>query len=550
MSVQVPPYFGEHSSMFLIFTGIFFLYAEIHYRLAGGPSRLYRRHPEILADAPFRIDPGMTLPVLLLIKDAHRFPIWLDAVKITVKHAEILVFQHRYSIDENIEQFWWHTLIDCQLPSALYGELKVRVQFAYKRRGKQFVVTNDNYPTLSHDDFSVYKSANYLPGHQNLKYGDLHYHSNFTADQIEYGAPIDVSARVAKSAGLDFLVVSDHSYDLDTHPENYKKLDSTLAKWYRSRKEISDTNRKHGNHKALLLPAEEVTVRNSDTGNVHMLVVNHPEFIPGTGDSGRKIRGQSEHSVGEVLQLMNGQSLAIAGHPHTNVPILQRWLIRRDSWKAADTQLSKLHGLQILNGLVGQDFLSGKAEWIRHLLNGDRKFVYAGNDAHGNFNRYRQIDLPMVTMKEHNNQILGKCKTGLLLNQSYSQNVDTICGALKQGNCFITNGPALILEAQNSQRKWQMGEVVPDGHYTIKINAESTKEFGDLDTIILFRGIIGERREQQIIAKSYQNQSEISVAHTHNSINQTCYYRAEITTKKDDTFALTNPVWIQTSSTV
>ena len=200
--------------------------------------------------------------------------------------------------------------------------------------------------------------------------------------------------------------------------------------------------------------------------------------------------------------------------------------------------------------MVGQDFLSGKAEWIRHLLNGDRKFVYAGNDAHGNFNRYRQIDLPMVTMKEHNNQILGKCKTGLLLNQSYSQNVDTICGALKQGNCFITNGPALILEAQNSQRKWQMGEVLPDGHYTIKINAESTKEFGDLDTIILFRGIIGERREQQIIAKSYQNQSEISVAHTHNSINQTCYYRAEITTKKDDTFALTNPVWIQTSSTV
>lgn len=548
MGVQLPQYIGEPSSLLLILAGIFFLYAEIHYRLAGGPSRLYRRHPEVLADTPFRLGPGMSLPIFLLIKDAHRYPISLEVVEISVKKADVLIFHNRYSINEDIEEFWWHKLIHCRLPDSVYGELKVRVQFTYTRRGKRYIVINDNYPTLSHADYSVYRSSNYLPEHQKFAYGDLHYHSNFTSDQIEYGAPIDVSALIAKSAGLDFLAISDHSYDLDTHLENYKKLDSTLAKWYLSREEISAVNQNIGSHKALLLPAEEVTVRNSNTGNVHMLVINHPAFIPGTGDSGRKIRGQSEHSVGEVLDMLTGQSLAIAGHPHSTVPLLQRWLIRRDSWKTADIQLSKLSGLQILNGIVGQDFLSGKSEWIRHLLDGDRKFIYAGNDAHGNFNRYRQIDLPMATMKEHNDQILGKCRTGLLINQNDSQKVDAVCSALRQGKCFITNGPSLILEVQGNQRKWQMGDVVPDGNYALKMNAKSTKEFGHVDSLTLFRGIIGEQREYQVFTKSYQNHSEISMTYEHNSINQTCYYRAEITTKKDKTFALTNPVWIQVSA--
>ena len=47
------------------------LYAEMHYRWWPLPSRYFRKEPEILADAPRRVEPGQPLPLLLLVKDAN-----------------------------------------------------------------------------------------------------------------------------------------------------------------------------------------------------------------------------------------------------------------------------------------------------------------------------------------------------------------------------------------------------------------------------------------------------------------------------------------------
>ena len=52
------------------------LYAETHYRVIPGIwSRLFRREPEIITDTVWRLDFGHKLPVLLLVKDAHLFPV-------------------------------------------------------------------------------------------------------------------------------------------------------------------------------------------------------------------------------------------------------------------------------------------------------------------------------------------------------------------------------------------------------------------------------------------------------------------------------------------
>jgi len=48
-----------------------FLYAETHYRFPYFFSLLRKNEPEIIADAPHRIEPGSPLPILILIKDAH-----------------------------------------------------------------------------------------------------------------------------------------------------------------------------------------------------------------------------------------------------------------------------------------------------------------------------------------------------------------------------------------------------------------------------------------------------------------------------------------------
>ncbi len=552
MIINSPDILGNSSVIWCVLSGIFLLYAEIHYRMGGGPSWIYRRHPEILADVPHRINPSSTLPVLLFIKDAHTFPIFLESVHLTIRQNYENLSHNQYSLNESIDRFWWSKLIYCELPKTAFGTLWVDVQFSYKIRGKRFVVTNDNFPGLSHRDFKVFHASDGLPLSNEVLYGDLHYHSQYTSDQIEFGAPIEASANVAKSIGLDFLAISDHSYDLDTEPEHYERLDSSIAKWHRSREEIADLNRAGGNYKSILLPAEEVTVQNHASGNVHMLVINHPDFIPGSGDSGRKIRGKSEYTIPEVLNLLGEHSLGIAGHPHTPAPTLQRWLIRRDSWKSEDTEQTQLDGLQFLNGVMNADFFAGKKQWIQQLLMGDRKFIYAGNDAHGNFNRYRQIYMPMISLREKEDQILGKCRTGLLLQSDATPDIETISDALKQGCCFITNGPALVLRVgHHGENSWQMGDVAPNGKYTITAYALSTEEFGYLDTLKLYRGIVGESREQLILTKSYQQLMEVTEKQLHTPIPQNCYYRAEVSTKQGiidlTTSALTNPIWIQSS---
>ena len=67
------------------------LYAELHFRFKWSWSAYYLREPEILADLPYRVEPGTDIPVLLLIKDSHQFPITLREIKVKLyKSNELL----------------------------------------------------------------------------------------------------------------------------------------------------------------------------------------------------------------------------------------------------------------------------------------------------------------------------------------------------------------------------------------------------------------------------------------------------------------------------
>ncbi len=61
-------------------------YAETHYRFKYFFSLYKKSEPEIIADAPHRVDPDKPYPVMLLIKDADRYPIDLCSVKLTIYH--------------------------------------------------------------------------------------------------------------------------------------------------------------------------------------------------------------------------------------------------------------------------------------------------------------------------------------------------------------------------------------------------------------------------------------------------------------------------------
>ncbi len=67
------------------------LYAETHYKFKGIYSRLFQTEPEIVADAPFRVEPGRPIPILVLVKDAHRFPIEIQKILIEIKQTDKLI---------------------------------------------------------------------------------------------------------------------------------------------------------------------------------------------------------------------------------------------------------------------------------------------------------------------------------------------------------------------------------------------------------------------------------------------------------------------------
>jgi hypothetical protein len=97
-----------------------FTYAETHYRFKYFFSFLKKPEPEIIADAPHRLEPGIQLPLLILVKDADRYPVIMEKIEVDfllnrVSCAKAIVFEDRIEI---MEPLWWRVL-SLNLPEQL-----------------------------------------------------------------------------------------------------------------------------------------------------------------------------------------------------------------------------------------------------------------------------------------------------------------------------------------------------------------------------------------------------------------------------------------------
>jgi hypothetical protein len=371
----------------------------MHYRFRITGSRYFKEEPEIIADAPFRVAPGEDLPILLLVKDANRYPIFLDSVEIQIRDSDNPEFhqENHIRIRREISEYWWYQVFPVTIPErGVNLRVMVTIHYRINRRNKSCM--NHNLALLKPRPMMVHLAENDFPCSEFYRWGDLHFHSNLTEDMVEFGSPIRETALVADGLGLDFFGITDHSYDLDDLPGSWKERDPTLKKWHDSRAEVRRLN-EHPSTVCTVLPAEEVTLMNLKGRNVHALVFNHPEFIPGSGDGAeRPFRFQSEYTTKSLGQLLSKDSLVIAAHPFVAVPPFQWVLIKRGKWEWEDIILPHINGLQILNGSLDEGFFSGIQIWKKLLLEGYQKFIYAGNDAHGNFNFFRQIKTPMISL--------------------------------------------------------------------------------------------------------------------------------------------------------
>ena len=501
------------------------LYAETHYRFKYFFSYLKKSEPEIIADIPHRLEPGKDLPVLLIVKDADSYPVRIIRISVLDEKREIFSDETVLDVSESQKEFFFS--VPAERLTCGLRQISVAVSYQCGRHRRTCV--SDNHRGTSHAPFPVYISENPLPRIGRCFYGEPHSHTSNTSDQVEFGASLRTNLNMAKALGLDFFAATDHSYDLDDYPDNYLRNDPEIQKWISFRDEAAALNR--GEKDFVIIPGEEVSVRNSENRNVHCLVYNHPDFIPGSGDGAEKwFHWNSEYSLHDTLGSLSPGASAFAAHPFEKPPLLQRIFINRGAWTMDDCKNEHLRGLQIINGGTDIALHDEIARWARLLLQGYRLTGLAGNDAHGNFARFRQISFPFFTMREHYYHLFGRWRTGVYLEDGDAFSLTSLLKAMNTGNCFMTNGPAIHFSAGTDS-------------VSLRSRIASSPEFGLITHVRIIEGIIGSDHESVIQEKRYEpaaGSDDWSLPVT--DTKQAVYYRSEVSTEKNR-MAFSNPIW-------
>jgi hypothetical protein len=298
------------------------LMAEAHTTLTG------RNQPEFHADAPWRLDVGLdTIPLLLIIREANLRPPAMGPWRM-----------QSVQIEQELPDGHWYTLLHyaaSELPEVApdgtiqtdFWAFRTRIpveQLAnvdLERRGETVrlrVVFDGRFPPDVPGLHSVYRYLETYLAREPLPlrraagsseprcwfYGDTHYHSAFTNDIWEFGNPVRDARDAGIAIGLDWLVITDHSCDLD------EKDDDTfnLSRWERLKRELSRWS--VSNHTFRCILGEEVTVRKGGIGYLHMLAI---------GGLRRLIEGgfwsDSDHLVKQVAQKLIDRAAHQGGYP-------------------------------------------------------------------------------------------------------------------------------------------------------------------------------------------------------------------------------------------
>jgi hypothetical protein len=298
-----------------------------------------------------------------------------------------------------------------------------------------------------------------------------------------------------------------------------------------------------------IVRGEEVTCENDEGKNVHFLVFGQTELVQGSGDGAERwLHTRSEHTISEVLKVKSRGAAAFAAHAQEPVPFLQRLLLGRGVWSFRDLQNEGLAGLQIINGKLDVGFEQSYRVWVRLLLSGSRVSAIAGNDAHGNFNRFRQIGIPFLTIREHQHQLFGKWRTGIFIEGDLSEK--SVLLALRQGRSIMTDGPVVQMTAMSSDGQLVgIGGTIRADSVHLSIDILSSEEFGQIVAIRVIVGKVGTAIEQTAFRfegnQGFGLQKDFSLDRT--SAN---YVRVEVTTSDSGNcdgkphFCFTNPIWI------
>jgi hypothetical protein len=457
----------------------FFGYAETHYKFKLPWSPLHKPWPEIFFDLPFQFVPGARPRVHLFVKDGDLYPVTLSELEFQLRHPtgrlETWIEPPPQISDRKNLQTLPYSLPYSLLP----GNYQLEILFTCRnRKGVLRKSRTHNYPGLSPWPLIFRILEETLPYPPGWSAGEMHCHSDFSSDPVEFGAPLAVLQEAGWQAGLNYVLVTDHSYDFYYRRDRYMQPTDPAENFAEYQQQAMTLNQANPQF-ATLIPGEEVSCGNGENENVHLLTFGHKDFLPGLGDGGRRwFNNKPDLRVAAVIEKLQGTP-CFAAHPQARISWFEKRIFRRGRWNTDDVlNHPGLCGLQFWNGHRGTDFREGYALWLKSIQQGRPLLPIGANDAHGDLNLNRGVKTPLFNLYQSRRHVFGKVRT---LVPCSNPTLNDLQSAFRGPIATATDGPFLSLIPESGK---------------FRIHAAASQEMGGLKQVRCFQ--IDSRGEKRV----------------------------------------------------
>jgi len=467
---------------------------------------------DFIMDAPWRVmDADTPIPVTIIIKDCdvddvrelHSIRIWDETTLLwTLWYHD---FNDEEIGDDPSEQNFWTviTKVTSGYPFLPDGTLLTAANLGYAAGDVIKLMVEISY----RDDWFNYTERRHLrvrvgggpfPWPADWYGGDVHYHTMYTNNIYEYGAPLPAVKETARAVGLHWLTATDHSSDLDetgdglysyaTPQWEYTVFDETGAHTY-YRDVAADGGTWQGigvdvsqldDSSFRLYRGVELNLASIDPASwnktLHCLIYNesyiHSPYSGGPGERPvtpdlngalAQIQGDgfaySSHPLNTLSKDFYGFELGANGSAWGLVNILQA--LTYESFRGLqifntratvtstdqDNPWSDFDAGVAVDEPYPQELLAGVELWdslvAAKIAGGDprRFFVAGGSDAHGDFNYATHLGLDNYA----EDNAIGKAQTVAYVPGDWGPGnlppMAEILAAYRAGRTIITDGP-------------------------------------------------------------------------------------------------------------
>jgi len=442
----------------------------------------YSQIPIFIIDAPHRVEPGKEIPVMVFVHNTWR-PFKLQSIDIIDDKTGNDVASRSYDRDIAFNELW-HDVFEVERDLFTSGNtVSIKARFRIEWAVDQVVGPVD-----------VSVGSQNLPKWDQWYAGDAHVHSSMTNNVAEFGAPVDAIASSAKAMGLDWIILTDHSHDINPFPDEWNT--------YKTYCDAKTTN------EFACMLGEEITCQDAGHGGgifepaSHYLAygISDPVKAPNWGWPFSDNPTQ-QGAINDVKYDKGG--IGFIAHPFAFPWDWENWAV------------SGYTGIEIWNGEWGSEDQQALSKWESLIKQGKRVFGIGNSDAHD-----------LASIARH-------VRTYVYLGDS-DLTRDNVIGALGEGHFVVTDGPLLTFTADSHivGETFDSNENIVD----LSIGWKSTAEYGKVKKIdITMGGLFMSIPEDSFEGTIIMPVPLVSTGLSH------CIVSCETDTGRK---AYTNPIWV------